>query len=197
MSATAQSTYDLESRVAVVSKRTSARQPKAARVRYTRTLAERWSRGCWACVWCGATRHCRTRVHSGVLCGGCRRGNGDAALFYAPAERLDDFSPDPIYGEIAVGVDHVNAKIRIGDVDCVGAKANSIRLGPPSVSPIENMGSYARCRFQIPLRLTNSHRPETNVYPVRIVYWIDDKTNEHTFALNVFPSAEESASSSH
>jgi hypothetical protein len=103
---------------------------------------------------------------------------------------LAQFTPDPIYGEIAVGIDHTNARVKITAIECPNAKSNSIAIGEPRISALEDLGSFARVRFEIPVELAKHRRPKTNVYRCQITYEIDDKTSQHNLNLNVFPTAE-------
>jgi len=107
-----------------------------------------------------------------------------------PAD-LTRFSPEPVSGEIVLGAEHSDTAVSVEPVECQGAKANAIEFGEPVLSPLEKLGSHARFRFQIPVRLTDQKRPATNAYPARIVYHIGDRTDEHFVTLNVFPRSEE------
>jgi hypothetical protein len=103
-------------------------------------------------------------------------------------EDLKGFVPDSLLGEIVVAVGNTDSEVAIRSVEVTGLIKQAIHLGEPVLHPLEQVGAYSRCKFEIPIRLDG--RPETGTYPMLLTYSIDNRVGDHGVPLRVFPRAE-------
>jgi hypothetical protein len=100
---------------------------------------------------------------------------------------LAGFSPAPISGELVMGPARREDEARILAVLLKDNGERFLQLGAPVIGKAENMGSYLRRRFEIPVTLGPGKRPDSREYDARITYQIAGRTADQRVPLFVFP----------
>ena len=100
------------------------------------------------------------------------------------------FKPGPITGEIVFGPRHLEAQARIVQVLLIDEGEQVLRLDAPTVYPAEEMGSYKRCRFQIPVQIVDASQLQPKTYQCRITYRVDGRAGDYGMVINIFPRAD-------
>jgi len=105
-------------------------------------------------------------------------------------KQLERFVPPPLAGEFVLGPKRHRSEVKIVHVLIGGDSAGAITAGEAKIEPAEDLGTYHRRRFEIPLAISRDAPPETKLYGVRITYRIGRDIYDHTLSLPVFPLAE-------